>query len=156
MKIPFLVPSLVFAALLSAAHTHVIRVQPSGDDLTGIYACEGTLPEGAKYEGVVEIVRVDGTYQVLWALPPHEHYLGIGLNDGTSLSVSVFSGEPAVAVYHIERKSDEIRLTGHWTSVGADGRVFSETLTKIGPSSGSPHFKVVPRREAQAPGSKSL
>jgi hypothetical protein len=120
---------------------------PEPDDLSGLYACNGLTADGGEYRGTVEIVRHEGTYQLLWMLPPREQHLGIGIVgiDHKNLAVSYFGDVPGVVIYRIERSERAMRLIGEWTVVSADGEVFSEQLVRVGPNSGRLHFKVVPR-----------
>jgi hypothetical protein len=104
---------------------------PADADLAGVYACEGTRPDGVEYSGTVEIVRNEGTYQLLWTLPPHEQYIGIGIRNGDVLAVSYFGGMPGLVVYRLEQGDKGPRLVGQWTVVDADGQVFPETLTRV-------------------------
>jgi hypothetical protein len=139
MKSPLICASaLTLVAVLSlAAQSPVPETKgdnnpPAADaDLTGVYACEGVRPDGAAYRGTVEIVRHDGTYELLWTLPPHEQYVGIGMVSGSVLAVSYFGGMPGLVVYRIEAGDKGPRLVGQWTVVDADGHVFPETLTKV-------------------------
>jgi hypothetical protein len=107
------------------------HTQSDTADLAGVYACEGKRPDGLEYSGTVQIVRHEGTYQVLWTLPPQEQYLGIGILNGDVLAVSYFGGMPGIAVYRIEHGDKGPRLVGTWTVVDADGHVFPETLTRL-------------------------
>lgn len=95
--------------------------------VAGVYLCEGTNPDGSPYHGLVEIAAIDSTYLVHWVLANGTEVLGVGIVRSGILSVSYFGGTPAVAVYQI----DGDRLLGEWTMGGAEGRVYSETLTKM-------------------------
>lgn len=99
-------------------------------DIAGIYQCEGTRPDGAAYKGTVEIVRNNGTYQLLWTFGPREHYLGFGILSGDVLAVSVFGGMPGVVAYRVENGDKGARLVGQWAVPDPKGQVFTETLTK--------------------------
>jgi hypothetical protein len=100
-------------------------------DLSGMYLCQGALPDGLPYDGTVVIVRNHNTYQLLWMLSENEQYLGIGILHGHTLAVSVFGGIGGVVSYQVDRNGDGVRLKGQWTVVEADGRVFGETLTRL-------------------------
>jgi hypothetical protein len=102
-----------------------------GRDLAGLYACEGLGPDGATYRGMVEIVRQEEAYAVLWVLPPHGQHLGLGLVTGDVLAVSYFSNPPGIVAYQIEHDGGQRRLVGRWTEFAASGRVFTETLTAL-------------------------
>ena len=100
------------------------RKKPS---VAGVYRCEGANPDGSPYQGLVEIVAVDNTYLVHWVMADGAEVLGVGIRKSDLLSVSYFGGTPAVAVYSI----DGDRLVGEWTMGGAEGMLYSETLTKM-------------------------
>ena len=95
--------------------------------VAGIYLCEGANPDGSPYQGLVEIVAVDKTYLVHWVMADGAEVLGVGIRNSDVLSVSYFGGTPAVAVYRI----DGDRLVGEWTMGGAEGMLYSETLTRM-------------------------
>jgi hypothetical protein len=116
---------------------------PAGDKIAGLYACEGIRPDGVAYRGVVQIVRHDNTYHLLWTLAPDEQYLGIGILSEGVLAVSYFGGLPGVVVYRIGEGQLGPQLTGRWTVVEADGQVFSETLTRL-PADARPPVLVEP------------
>jgi hypothetical protein len=100
-------------------------------DLVGIYACEGTRPDGEHYEASVEILRNENVYQLRWILPTGDQALGIGIVSGDSLAVGYFGSLPGVVIYKIGQEGSTRQLVGTWTVVGANGRVFSETLTRL-------------------------
>ena len=95
--------------------------------VAGVYLCEGANPDGSPYQGLVEIVAVDKTYLVHWVMADGAEVLGVGIRNSDVLSVSYFGGTPAVAVYRI----DGDRLVGEWTMGGAEGMLYSETLTRM-------------------------
>jgi hypothetical protein len=96
-------------------------------NLVGIYSCEGTNPDGKTYAGIVQIIKHGDSYLVRWTMPDESQVLGIGILNGGTLSVSYYGGTPSIVVYAIENG----KLTGTWTAVGADGELFTETLTKM-------------------------
>ena len=106
---------------------------PKADDaprkrtVAGTYLCEGANPDGSPYQGLVEIVSVDNTYLVRWLMSDGAEVLGVGIRNSDVLSVSYFGGTPAVVVYRI----DGDRLVGEWTMGGAEGMLYSETLTRM-------------------------
>ena len=102
-------------------------VAPLVRGVAGIYLCEGANPDGSPYQGLVEIVAVDKTYLVHWVMADGAEVLGVGIRNSDVLSVSYFGGTPAVAVYRI----DGDRLVGEWTMGGAEGMLYSETLTRM-------------------------
>ncbi len=103
-------------------------IEPSGSDLAGIYACEGTNPNGSPYKAVVEIVKQKDSYLVQWTQANSGQVVGVGLHRDGVLAVSYFGGTPAIVVYSIR---SEGRLDGQWTMGGAEGDLFKETLTKL-------------------------
>ena len=124
-----------------------------GPELTGVYRCDGANPDGSPYRGVVEIAKNHDTFHVRWSFPDGRSAFGIGFVRSNSLSVSYFGGGVAgLAVYKIESG----KLVGEWTVAGADGTVYTETLTKMSddardlddsdrrrPRSGQPEHKPV-------------
>jgi hypothetical protein len=109
------------------------KSQPKSDEsaskrsVPGFYKCEGTNPDGSPYQGLVQIAAIDDTYLVHWILSNGAEVLGVGIVRSGVLSVSYFGGTPALAVYRIDGE----RLLGEWTMGGAEGMVYSETLTKM-------------------------
>jgi hypothetical protein len=100
----------------------------AGSDLVGTYSCAGTNPDGATYEGIVDIVKMKDTYLVRWTMQDDSQVVGVGIFAGGMLSVSYFGGTPSVVVYSIGENG---RLDGQWTAGGAEGAIFKETLTKL-------------------------
>ena len=116
----------------------------SGADLSGAYTCSGINPDGSSYEGVVvEVVKVNDAYQLRWLADSEVIAVGMGIQTGDVLAVAYLSGTPGVVAYRIEQGD---RLVGEWTVAGADGELFSETLTKVSSESPQP-----PRREKKRP-----
>lgn len=136
---------VLVALVLAAFGGTALTQEPQAKNVVGFYLCEGKNPDGSPYRGVVEIAAVGGTYLVHWMMSDSET-LGVGiLRDGT-LSVSYYGGTPAIAVY----KTDGKRLVGEWTMGGAEGVVFSETLTPMPKPEGAtprPDQRQRPRRE---------
>jgi hypothetical protein len=97
-------------------------------DLTGVYSCEGTNPNGKSYTGIVEILKTEGTYLVRWTMANNTQVIGVGIFSNGVLAVSYFGGSPAVVVY---APTTEGGLDGKWTMGGAEGMIFAETLTKM-------------------------
>jgi hypothetical protein len=100
---------------------------PARRSVAGVYLCEGANPDGSPYRGLVEIIAVDSTYLVRWYMSDGAEVLGVGIRSKDVLSVSYFGGTPAVVVYSI----DGDRLSGEWTMGGAEGKLYSETLTRM-------------------------
>jgi hypothetical protein len=98
-------------------------------NLAGFYACEGTTPDGEPYQGTVQIVRHGDTYRLYWTLQ-QERYFGLGIVSGEVLAVTQFGSLPGIVAYRIEQVDGGPRLVGHWTVAQANGRVFTETLTR--------------------------
>jgi hypothetical protein len=112
--------------LLLGSVAAIAEPSPSSD-LSGLYACEGTNPDGSPYTAVVEIVKRQDTYLVRWTQENDEQVMGVGIQQDGVLAVSYFGGAPAIVVYSL---AAEGRLDGQWTMGGA-GRLFKETLTKV-------------------------
>ena len=102
--------------------------QAPENSLVGAYACEGTNPDGGTYSGIVEIVSIKDTFLVRWTMPNDSQVVGVGILSGDQLSVSYYGGTPALVVYSIAENG---QLNGKWTAGGAEGELFSETLTKM-------------------------
>jgi len=146
------------AALVSipAAGQEPTEAPPSAsaDDLSGVYACEGRNPDGSPYAAVVEIVKRQDAYVVRWTMRQDVQVTGVGIRRGGVLAVSYVGGGPAIVVYSVGEAG---RLDGTWTLAGAQGAVFSETLTRVGDVLVRPERRVTPRpapqrRREPAPG----
>jgi hypothetical protein len=96
-------------------------------DLVGVYVCNGVSADGEPYQAIVEIVKDHDTYQLVWSFESEIVGVGLGIRSGNVLAVMHYSGRPGVVAYTIEQGP---RLVGQWTVVGAEGALFSETLTK--------------------------
>ena len=140
------------AALLLLPAAMTSRASDVQQDLAGVYSCEGLLPDGTTYRGTVEIVRHANTFQLLWTMSPERRYLGLGLVNGNTMAVSYFGGFGGVVAYQIVRGDRGPTLVGQWSEIHADGLVFTETLKKVGPSSGKLHFRVPPAALHGRPG----
>jgi hypothetical protein len=112
--------------LLLLGSVTAIAEPSAGSDLSGVYACEGTNPDGSPYTAVVEIVKRQDTYLVRWTQENDDQVMGVGIQQDGVLAVSYFGGAPAIVVYSVSGE----RLSGQWTMGGA-GRLFKETLTKV-------------------------
>ena len=120
----------VFVGLVTLALVGPAYAAPDkapDNSIVGIYSCEGTNPDGGTYAGIVQIIKHGDSYLVRWTMPDESQVLGIGILNGGTLSVSYYGGTPSIVVYSIENG----KLTGTWTAVGADGELFTETLTKM-------------------------
>ena len=91
-------------------------------------SCEGTNPDGKSYTCIVEILKTQGTYLVRWTMANNTHVVGVGIFSNGVLAVSYFGGSPAVVVY---ATTTDGHLDGKWTMGGAEGLIFTETLTKL-------------------------
>lgn len=110
------------------------RPQPAVD-ISGTYLCQGQSPDGTRYHGIVQIVKIDDTFRIRWALAGRSgevDLVGVGIYSNGVFAVSYFGGAPGVGVYTIEGAN----LNGEWTIGGADGAVYSETLTRMERPSG--------------------
>lgn len=120
-----LVLMLVFPAAAFASD----RPQPDVN-IEGTYLCQGQSPDGTMYHGIVQIVRLDDTFRIRWALAGRSgevDLVGVGIYSNGIFAVSYFGGAPGVGVYKI----DGSRLVGEWTIGGADGAVYTELLTRM-------------------------
>lgn len=117
---------LVFPTFARAAD----RPQPDVD-ITGTYLCQGQSPDGTAYHGIVQIVKIDDTFRIRWALAGNQgnevDLIGVGIYSNGVFAVSYFGGAPGVGVYKIDGE----RLVGEWTIGGADGAVYTEMLTRM-------------------------
>ena len=117
-------------------------------DLAGVYQCDGINPDGSAYRGVVEIAKVQDTFRVRWTLRDDTSVVGVGILSSGVLAVSYFGGSPAVVVYKI----DGNQLIGEWTMGGAEGGVYSETLTRVAVAPNQlPQTPERPREKAPKP-----
>jgi hypothetical protein len=132
--------------LLLLGSVSAIAEPSPGSDLSGLYACEGTNPDGSPYTAVVEIVKRQETYLVRWTQENDEQVMGVGIQQAETLSVSYFGGAPAIVVYSV---AGDGRLDGKWTMGGA-GRLFKETLTKVSAAEVQPRTPR-PAKPAQKP-----
>jgi hypothetical protein len=136
--------------LLLGSVTAIAEPSP-GSDLTGLYACEGTNPDGTPYSAVVEIVKRQDTYLVRWTQENSDQVMGVGIQQDGVLAVSYFGGAPAIVVYSV---GGDGRLDGQWTMGGA-GRLFKETLTKVSAIETEPKTTPKPTKPAPRPTSSS-
>ena len=136
--------------LLLGSVTAIAEPSP-GSDLTGLYACEGTNPDGSPYSAVVEIVKRQDTYLVRWTQENNDQVMGVGIQQDGVLAVSYFGGAPAIVVYSV---GGDGRLDGQWTMGGA-GRLFKETLTKVSAIETEPKTTPKPTKPAPRPTSSS-
>ena len=118
-------------------------------DLVGVYDCAGVNPDGTKYQGMVEIAKIENTYRVLWVLEDNSAVMGVGIFSGGVFAVSYFGGTPAIIVYKIDGE----RLVGEWTMGGREGSMYAEILTKTTATSGERPLRRLPAGHQPVPGS---
>jgi hypothetical protein len=93
-------------------------------------------------------VKLRDTYLVRWTMTDDVRVVGVGMVKAGVFAVSYFAGTPAVVVYSTETDG---RLAGTWTMGGAEGLLFSETLTKI-PKIPADRRKPIKRAPISSPG----
>ncbi len=121
--------TLLAGILVALCAIGSIAAPATSPDLTGVYSCDGTNPDGKPYHGRVEIRQVRDTFRVRWTMDDGA-ITGVGIYSGGVLAVSYFGGAPAVVVYTVDGE----KLVGQWTMGGAEGAMYTETLTKTGPA----------------------
>jgi hypothetical protein len=146
-RVILLIPMLL-ATLVGSASA---RATPD-PELAGLYICDGVNPDGSPYHGLVEIVKHHDAYQLVWSFESEVVALGLGIRSGSVLAVMHYSEVPGVVAYRIEEGS---RLVDEWSVVGADGAVFSETLTRApdqtrGPATPRPGKREPPQRQQRS------
>jgi hypothetical protein len=113
------------------------RADQPGDrevlDITGYYTCSGKETNGSRYTGIAVITKVKEIYVVQWTVGIGSTFLGVGIRQGNSLSVSW--AQPAdkgvvrgINVYRIDKGP---MLTGRWATLPGDGELKTETLTYL-------------------------
>lgn len=139
MRLTRRIVSGVMVLLLTALPSAPVRAADAGEDLVGIYKCEGTNPDGSRYSGVVEIALHSGIFHLHWTLDSGEDFHGFGIVTEHLFSVTyVAERTPGVVVYAMEPGRP---LQGRWVLAGIDG-IFPETLTKM--SSNQPEPQSAP------------
>jgi hypothetical protein len=119
----------IFLSVLLGVLTFTVRADSASEpDLTGYYLCSGKNFDGTTYDGVVEITKDNGAFQLQWLIEDDVVAVGMGIRQGDVLAVAYYSALPGVVAYRIEPNN---KLVGEWTLVGAKGALFSETLTKV-------------------------
>jgi hypothetical protein len=119
--------SSFLGVILFASMTASAEPGPAAD-LTGLYAAEGTNPDGSAYAAIVEIIKRKDSYLVRWTQANDEEVIGVGIQRDGALSVSYFGGTPAIVVYSV---AGDGKLDGQWTMAGGEGVLYKETLTKV-------------------------
>jgi hypothetical protein len=102
-------------------------------DITGVYLCEGENNDGTRYRGEVIIRKKQDSYLILWRFGTKQRGVGVAVRKGRTLAVSAVTqaGEAAgvgVVLYDIQAGP---KLVGHFTDLGGDGTLRSETLTFV-------------------------
>ena len=120
-----MVPMLLGALTFTGGAHHGPEPEP---DLAGMYVGSGVNADGSQYRVIVEIARQNGAFLLVWSSESEIVAVGIGVLSGNVLAVAYFAEPPGVVAYRIEEAN---RLVGEWTVVGAEGTLFSETLTKV-------------------------
>jgi hypothetical protein len=120
--------SLLLSIVLGVLTFTVPADSAPEQDLTGVYLCSGKNFDGTTYDGLVEISKDNGAFQLQWLIDDDVVAVGMGIRKGDVLAVAYYSALPGVVAYRIEPNN---RLVGEWTLVGAKGTLFSETLTKV-------------------------
>jgi len=139
---------LVGLVVLALVGPVIAAEEATEANLAGVYSCEGTNPDGKTYSGIVEIVKIRGTYLVRWTMPNDSQVVGVGLFSNGMFSVSYYGGTPSLVVYSVAENG---RLDGKWTAGGAEGEVFSETLTKMPEGTPKPSKPSEPAKRERAP-----
>ncbi len=123
-------------------------------DLPGVYVCSGNNADGSQYQAIVEIVRQNDAFLLVWLSDSEIVAVGIGVLSGRVLAVATYGEPPGVVAYRIEEAN---RLVGEWTVVGAEGALFSETLTKVPAASLGPSvIPSQPQPPRARPGDQSI
>jgi hypothetical protein len=138
--------SLLLSVLIAVLIFTMRADSASKPDLAGLYLCSGRNFDGTPYDGLVEIVKDNGAFQLQWLAEGGVVALGMGIRSGNVLAVAYYSAVPGVVAYRIEGNN---RLVGEWTLVGARGTLFTETLTKVPPDKVGPSR--LPSRPAPPP-----
>jgi hypothetical protein len=133
--------TLVLLASAALAPGHIsttkedVRADRPGDremlDISGYFTCRGKEGNGTPYTGVAVITRAKDVYLVQWNIGIGSTFLGVGIRQGNTLSVSwAQSTERGVMrginVYRIEKGPT---LHGRWATLPGDGTLKTETLT---------------------------
>ena len=96
-------------------------------DITGVYECQGTNPEGRSYGSVVTVQKYGDVYKVQW-FSQNDISLGIGILKGSNLAVSYFiESLVGLVLYRV----DADKLVGEWSIFGSDGKLYPEVLIKM-------------------------
>lgn len=102
-------------------------IGPGDGVAAGVYVASGKSPTGQAYTGLVTVLVSGPLYRLTWVVNGSVT-TGVGLREGSHLTVSYGSGRHGVMVYtfhdHVEETAE-----GRWTVAGAD-QVASERLSR--------------------------
>ena len=95
-------------------------------NVVGDYTCTG---DG--YTATVKITAFGDAFKVLWKFSDDTTETGLGIFSDNALSLSWLhqDGSRGVAVYKVSK--DKLKLEGLWAQEGKDGKVGTETFTKV-------------------------
>jgi hypothetical protein len=132
MLIRVLLPCLFL--LMALPVSTISAADPETAKIAGSYSASGEDISGAKYTARVEITTEGDSYRVNWKYTDGSEFIGIGLREGKTLSVS-WAGQAGpgkimvgVMVYTINKNGT---MEGKWTILGAKGKVKTESLAPI-------------------------
>jgi hypothetical protein len=96
-------------------------------DITGIYSCHGTTPQGSAYAGSVEISDNGDGYTISWSIGDAGHTgTAILVDDHLSSSWGVRGSTFGIVVYKVENDG---KLIGKWLD-SSGGKLGAETLVR--------------------------
>jgi hypothetical protein len=110
------------------AGIEAVQVAPPAAEITGYYSVKGTEDVDKHYTGMACVTKVGNVYVVNWLCGHGANFVGIGIRDGNSLSVSWSLGNvKGINVYKIEPN----RLVGKCAIMPGNGEYRPETLTFV-------------------------
>lgn len=130
--------ALLLTAAVVVCPTSSALAAGADTELAGMYALNGTNPDGTQYRGFVHIAHRGESLMVSWMFPKNSEgkmvlvasSVGVGIVSDGMLAVSYYgSGAAGIVLYRIEEEGH--RLAGQWTVAGQNGNVYSETLVKL-------------------------
>ena len=130
--------ALLLTAAIVVFPTSSALAAGADTELAGMYALNGTNPDGTQYRGFVHIAHRGESLVVSWMFPKNSdgkmvlvaNSVGVGIVSDGMLAVSYYgSGAAGIVLYKIEEAGH--RLAGHWTVAGQNGNVYSETLLRL-------------------------
>jgi len=102
MRISHVLTLSVLLGPSSAASDAAVDDVPFLADLAGVDICTGKNFDGTTYEGVVEIVRQNDTFQLVWFIDSEVVAPGVGIRSGNPLSVAYSHVPRLVSFAHEE------------------------------------------------------